>query len=126
MGKQAARRNNKEKKLQSMLKDLGINFDVNEASQGQPRLRTRRQKADMPGRTAAAPSGLSEAATSSKKRKQPPANAVVEEPPQKKGVVASPKASPKISPKAKPKAEKPPQEKDKASSPKVTPKAKAK
>lgn len=124
--KQAARRNNKEKKLQLMLKDLGINFDVNEASQGQARLRSRSQKADLPGRTSAAPSVPPEVATSSKKRKQPPANAVVEEPPQKKGAALSPKASPKLSPKATAKAEKPLQEKDAAASPKVAPKAKAK
>merc|ERR1712187_581441 len=39
-----------------MLKDLGIDFDVNEASQGQPRLRTRQQKPDLPGRISAATS----------------------------------------------------------------------
>merc|ERR1712176_209621 len=107
--KQAARRNNKEKKLQSMLKDLGINFDVNEASQGQPRLRTRRPKADLPGRTAvatpaSAPSESKEVAATSKKRKQQPENAAVEEPPQKKGAASSPKTSPKSSPKVSPKA----------------------
>lgn len=88
--KQAARRNNKEKKLQSILKDLGIDFDVNEASHGQHRFRTRAQKADS--------------ATTSKKRKQP----IVEEPPQKTPKVEElPQETPKaeanstVTPKAK-------------------------
>lgn len=109
--RQVVRRNNKENKLQSMLKDLGIDFDVNEASQGQPRLRSKGPKANLLGTASAttAATALSksqEVATTSKKRKQPlegAAEETVEKKSSKQSLKASPNASPKASPKAMPK-----------------------
>merc|ERR1712176_48745 len=100
--KQVARRNNKEKKLQSMLKDLGIDFDVTEASHGQTRLRSSGQRDNPFGRTsavttAAEPSERQEAATTLKKRKQS-FNSGVGHPPQKRVAKQSPNGKPQSKP----------------------------